>query len=79
MPEWNKVPGGELRVLKLLAISTAVFALITFFLGLITYIGITVALKYFIVFGIISLFLVLACTHYLYHGAARSANKGRVL
>lgn len=58
-------------MLKLLAVVTAVFTLITFFLGLASYIGITGAVKYHTVFGIVGLFLVLACAHYLYHGADR--------
>ena len=58
-------------MLKLLAITTVVFTLLTFILGLASYIGITGAVKYHSVFGIVGLFLVLACAHYLYHGANR--------
>lgn len=60
-----------ITMLKLLAITTAVFTLISFFLGLAAYIGLTGAVKYHMVFSIVGLFLVLACAHYLYHGANR--------
>lgn len=55
---------------KTLAAATAIVTIITGALGLASYVGVESAEKYHLPAGILALLLVLAATHYLYHGTS---------